>query len=716
MPALHRLRFRWRSNCLPAGWMNGALEPASIADSKLKWPALCRAAGQRPGLLISIVLAFITLAIYAPVISFDFVEFDDDSYVTGNLAVQNGLTFEGVLWAFRGFHVSNWHPLTMLSHMLDCSLFHLAAGGHHLTNLLFHTANTVLLFLLLRRMTGAVWRSAIVAALFAWHPLHVESVAWVAERKDVLSTLFLLLTVWAYVRYAEKPGLRRYSLVLLWFALGLMSKPMLVTLPGILLLLDYWPLGRMRFGAGAFPDTLKGGHQTGGGSARCPPFWESRGENARKLLLEKIPLVILSTAAGIATLWAQREWNALISLQSMPFSARLSNAVVSYAGYLGKMLWPVDLCAFYPLPGEISKGLLVCSALVLVGISLFVWRSRKNRQYLSAGWLWYLLTLLPVIGLVQVGGQAMADRYTYVPLLGIFIMMVWGIAPFFEAWSARQSVKTGLVSGLLLSCLLATGFQIQEWRNGVRLFVRCLEVTPNSFLVHHNLGVALSARGHKSEAIAQFRESLRLYTNNFKSHFTLAQELTESGETAEAIGHFAEAARLRPRDASVRVKLGVLLAQQGQIPEATDQFIAALKVEPENALAHLNLANALNQQGRTADAIGHYRVAIELDPAWTEALNRLACVLATHQDARFRDGVRAVRLAEKANDLTDHLQPALLNTLAAAYAEAGRFEEAVATEQRALQITLASAHQGLSPQIQNCLLLYQSGKPYRSGQ
>src|SRR5947209_472240 len=411
--------------------MNETLKPAS-GEWRRDWRAFWRRlANEHPSLLISLVLGAITFAVYAPVLNFEFVEFDHDSYVTGNPAVQNGLTFEGVLWAFRGFHVCNWHPLTMLSHMLDCSIFHLAAGGHHLTNLLLHTANTVLLFLLLKRMTGALWRSAMVAALFAWHPLHVESVAWVAERKDVLSTLFLLLTIWAYVRYAEKPGLRRYSLVLLWFSLGLMSKPMLVTLPGVLLLLDYWPLDRMRFASAQDADT-----------AAAPS------RRILSLVLEKLPLFVLSVAASIATLLAQREWNAVISLHSMSPSARLGNAIVSYAAYLEKMFWPVNLCAFYPLPGKVSAGLFICAALMLGTICMLVWRSRRTRHYLSAGWLWYLLTLLPVIGLVQVGGQAMADRYTYVPLIGIFIMIVWGIAPFFEAWTAQQWVKRGLVCGL----------------------------------------------------------------------------------------------------------------------------------------------------------------------------------------------------------------------------------------------------------------------------
>ena len=683
--------------------MNRSVKTRSSIDLALSgFRAWLNALRQRPTALIGFVLAAITLAVYCPVISFDFVEFDDDRYVAANPVVQQGLSFGGVLWAFGGFHVSNWHPMTWLSHMLDCSVFGLSAGWHHFTNVLFHTVNVVLLFLLLRRLTGATWRSAFVAALFAWHPLHVESVAWISERKDLLSTFFLILGIWAYVRYTEKPSGRRYVLLLILFALGLMSKPMLVTFPCLLLLIDYWPLERI----GPAGQTLK-----------IHPGQVSAGKRLNVLLLitEKLPLFVMSAVTSLLTVLAQRSGDAIISLHSMPFSGRIANAVASYSGYLSKMFWPVDLCAYYPME-PISAGLLICSALVLAGLTWLVWRGRYARPYLAFGWLWYLVTLLPVIGLLQVGAQAMADRYTYVPLLGIFILIVWSAAPFIEAWSTAFSRKLAIAGGILVMCLVGTGFQLQHWRNGVRLFVRCIEIAPNCSLAHHNLGFALSVRGQSEEAVAQFEESLRGDPNDPLGHYCLAQNVANLGQTSEAITHYSEALRLKPRYPSAHLKLGVLLAQEGRAADAIPHFISALKDGSANASAHVNLAIALDEQGQTDYALRHYRTAVEMEPLWPEALARLARFLATHQDPRVRDGTTAVRLAEAANQLTAHSQAALLNDLAAAYAESGRFEDAVATERRAMRLVSNSSHKELAQQIQNCLELYEERKPYHRGQ
>ena len=652
---------------------------------------------KHPAGLVSLALAVVTLAVYAPVVRYEFIEFDDDLYVTGNLQVQNGLSFAGALWAFRTFHACNWHPLTWLSHMLDCSVFGLSAGGHHLVNLLFHTANTVLLFLLLRRLTGALWRPALVAALFAWHPLHVESVAWVAERKDVLSTLFLILTIWAYARYTARPNPGRYALVLLAFALGLMAKPMLVTLPGLLLLLDCWPLGRMRLG-GLKPEPL----------AAPDPGHHPLG--LPRLLLEKVPLLALSIVSCVVTVWAQREGNAFTSLETAPISARLANAVTAYTGYVVKTLWPANLAVYYPLPQEFSAGITIASGLVLAGISFVVWRQWEQRRYLAVGWLWYLVTLLPVAGLVQVGGQAMADRYTYVPLMGVFIMLVWIAADACQTGWVSQPMKVAVTGAALLVCLVGTAVQLQYWRNGVRLFARSLEVTSSHFLVRHNLGVALSLRGHKTEAIAQFNESLRLNPRYAKAHYNLGMALADTGQVTPAAAHFAEVTRLTPTDAAAHNSLGALLAQQGRYAEATQRFLAALKLQPDNPRSHFNLAKALLQQGQTAAAIAHYRVAVELEPAWPAALNSLAQVLATHPDRRFRDGATAVRLAEKANQLTRDPQPVLLNTLAAAYAEAGQFAAAQRMAEQALRITQDTGQQALAAQIRRGLDCYRAGK------
>jgi Flp pilus assembly protein TadD len=453
-------------------------------------------------------------------------------------------------------------------------------------------------------------------------------------------------------------------------------------------------LGRLKF------------EQQPGGQSSVAPLRFAR------LFTEKIPLFILSGAAGVATLFAQSGDNAVISLHSIPLLSRIGNTVMGYAGYLEKMIFPVNLCVYYPLPGEIPASLATGSAFVILAISLLVWRARKEHHYLLVGWLWYLLMLLPVIGLVQVSGQAMADRYTYVPLVGVFIMIVWSLTPFFESWTVRRPIKTALIGAVLAACLAGTAAQLRHWRNGIWLFAHCVEVAPDSFLAHHNLGCALSARGHKAEAVAEYTESLRLYPNNAKVHYSLAMDLADLGQASEAIAHYSEAARLRPRDASTHLNWGVLLAQEGRVAEASEHFVAAIKLEPENAPARLNLANALNQQGRTADALAQYRATLDLAPTWPQALNRLAFVLATHQEAKFRDGATAVRLAEAANKLTAETQPALMNTLAAAYAEAGHFDKAVAAGQRAWQLALNSSQNTLIPQIQNCLQLYREGKPY----
>ena len=393
----------------------------------------------------------------------------------------------------------------------------------------------------------------------------------------------------------------------------------------------------------------------------------------------------------------------------------MGNVVVGYAGYLGKTFWPANLCVYYPLGGT-PAGMVVCSGLLVLGISALVWRHRAHRHYLVFGWLWYLVTLLPVIGLVQVSGQAMADRYTYVPLLGVFVMIVWSATAWFQSKSARGAMPAGLAGAVCLACLVATSFQLQYWRNGVELFAHCVDVTSDNFLAHHNLAVALSARGHKEEAVVQDAESLRLYPNNAKGHYNMAMDLTDLGRVPEAIEHYLEAARLRLRDAGTRINVGVLLAQQGKLSEALEQFLAAVKSEPGNAQGHLNLANALRQQGQAEVAFGHYRAAIRLAPEWPEALNRFACILATDKVARFRDGATAVRLAEAANRLTAQSHPVFLNTLAAAYAEAGRFQEAVAAEQLALEKALDAGQRRLSPQIENCLNLYRAGKPYHEAQ
>jgi len=553
---------------------------------------------KRPALFISLWLGVFTFAIFWPVVEHDFVNFDDRLYVTENPVVQQGLTMDGAVWAFQTNHASNWHPVVWLSHMMDCSFFGLFPGGHHLTNLLLHVLNTVLLFLLLRRMTGAVWRSAMVAALFGWHPLHVESVAWVAERKDVLSTLFWILTVWAYARYVETPKPRRYALTLLLFALGLMTKPMLVTLPFVLLLLDFWPLGRLRMKleTGLDPELpIKNTAQT----------W-------RKLLWEKWPLFALSVVSAAVTIWAQHSGGAIKSLDATPLAVRLVNATAAYGAYLWKMVWPADLAVLYPMPAAPPFPAAVCSLAVLAAVSFWAVHLRRQRPALITGWLWFLGTLVPVIGLVQVGAQAWADRYTYVPLIGVFIMLAWGLGDWKPAWPMAGPLKLTLAGAALVACAFVTSHQLRYWQDGATLFEHAVRATEHNYIAHNNFGTALSSQGRSAEAMTQFREALRLNPDYAKAHFNLATDLANAGETAEALVHLREVVRLTPRAAEAHNNLGVMLAKQGQYDEAMAQFATAIKFNPEYLNAYLNEAAAYAQLGRFQEAVTKSQEALQL--------------------------------------------------------------------------------------------------------
>ena len=625
----------------------------------------------RATFLICVALAAVSLAIYAPVLFHDFIEFDDGLYITNKPIVQQGLTFEGVLWAFSNFEAKNWHPVTWLSHMLDCTLFQMFPGGHHLTNVALHALNALLLFLLLQRMTGAVWRSALVAALFAWHPLHVESVAWVAERKDVLSTLFMILTIGAYVRYTEKPGWLRYFWILVLYALGLMSKPMLVTLPILLLLLDFWPLDRMReppqtaprllapfisiLEARVFPlvrilhqpraiapDVLGSGAGTSGGTPSTGPeccrleaalrrrFGEKYG-----LVLEKLPLFAMSALSCAVTLWAQSSGGALRSVDAVPVPSRLANAGVAYGTYLWKMFVPGELAVFYPLPSDIHWGWLIISIVALALVTWAVVRAGKKHPYGVVGWLWYLVALLPVIGLVQVGGAAYADRYTYVPLIGVFILAVWSAAEWLRAAGASRLSRMLAAAVVLLVCAWGTAGQLQYWNNGVRLFERTLAVTQNNYVAHNNLGVALCRRGFKSEGMLHYATALRInprFTtardNLADAYYNRGVDLANADQIPQALAQFAEVLKLRPDDSDAHNNLGALLARQERYAEAIEHFVSAVKERPDSAKARFNLAQAHERQGNLAAAITEYRIVLQLRPEWSEAQAALSRALA----------------------------------------------------------------------------------------
>ncbi|MBC8427167.1 MAG: tetratricopeptide repeat protein [Deltaproteobacteria bacterium] len=525
-------------------------------------------------LLICLLLALTTLGVYSEVRNFDFVTFDDYTYVAGNPNVQSGLSKKGLAWALTGFYAANWHPVTWLSHMLDCQLFGLNPGMHHLNNLIFHTANTLLLFLVLGRMTGALWRSAFVSALFALHPLHVESVAWVAERKDVLSTLFWMLTMWAYVRYSERPSLTRYLLIFPFFILGLMSKPMLVTLPFVLLLMDYWPLGRLQ---STLPEKS--------GKLKTPK------PVILRLIAEKIPLFVFVALLSVVTFLAQGE--AVQSLDNFHLKARIANSLVSYTVYIRKMFWPNDLSIFYPYPQTLQLWLATASGFFLITMTILFVKMGKRRPFILVGWLWYLGTLFPVIGLVQVGTHAMADRYTYIPLIGLFIMIVWGVPDLLGNWPYRKLVLR-ISAGLLLVLLaVCTWFQVSYWKDSIALFTHAIDVTDDNWMAHNNIGFPLVQQGRNSEAIAHFSEAVRIKPDHAEAHVNLANSYGLEGRFEEAKQHFFNAIRINPDLADAHMNLGVIFARQGNLDKAINHFLAALRVNPDDVTTRLYLNRAL---------------------------------------------------------------------------------------------------------------------------
>jgi len=561
-------------------------------------------------LLISLFLIAATLFAFEQVRHHAFLNLDDNVYVTENLQVQSGLTFKSVTWAFTTMHASYWIPLTWLSLMLDCQLYGLNPGGYHLTNLVFHLANTLLLFLVLKRMTGALWKSSFVAALFALHPLHVESVAWVTERKDVLSTFFWILTMLMYVRYVERPGLNRYLLVLLSFTLGLLSKPMLVTLPFVLLLLDYWPLGRFQFGQ--LDKNLKSPNFK-------PTHPSNQNSTALCLIREKTPFFALTVVSSILAIIVAQTEITVGTLETHWVGMRFANALVSYVSYIGKMIWPSHLAVFYPYPDTFPIWKVAGSGLLLVCLSILIIRAANKRPYLMVSWLWYLGTLVPVIGLVQVGSQAMADRFTYVPLIGLFIMIAWGVPNILAGWRYSRVVLS-MSAGLLLSILMiVTRLQVRHWQNDITLFQHSVNVTANNYLSHTNLGVALFHQGKIEEAIAHYAEALRIKSDRVETYNCLGVALAHQGRYQEAITHFKEALRIKPDDAVAHNNLGLALERLGKDEEAIAHYVEAFRIKPDYVEAHNNLGAFLLRRGKYHQAIAHFTEALRLNPHYAEA-------------------------------------------------------------------------------------------------
>lgn len=546
-------------------------------------------------LWIAIALAAMTVAVYAPVWHFGFVGYDDLQYVTDNQRVLRGLTWDGVKWAFSTGYFSNWHPLTWISLMLDAQMYGKNAGGFHLTSVLFHIANTLLLFGLLIRMTGKMWRSAFVAGLFAVHPLHVESVAWVSERKDVLSTLFGLLALWAYVGYAERPRRGRYLLVLLFFGLSLMSKSMLVTFPFLLLLLDVWPMGRIAIGSDA------AGH---------PALPKEEQAKAVRLVAEKLPLLVLTIASCVVTIIVQDPGG----LIAFPVDFRIANAVVAYVAYILKMLWPAKLAAVYPYPDTLAGWQVFGSLLVLIVISAVAIPQLQRRPFLTVGWLWFMGMLVPAIGLVQVGSQAMADRYTYVPLIGLFLIAAWGIPELLTRWPHRRIVLLAAACVVISACMVTARAQVHRWESDATLWRHALIVTTGNYLAHHNLGTLLASEGRLDEAVPHYVEAIRLKPDYADAYTNLGLALMIQDRKSDALRFLEEAVRLNPNHAEAQNNLAVLLKTLGRFDEAKAHLHEALRIVPDYANAHYNLGNVLASQGKTAEAIAQYTQAVEISP------------------------------------------------------------------------------------------------------
>ena len=603
---------------------------------------------------VCVCLAVVTWVVFAQTLRYDFVNYDDPQYVYQNARISSGINFANLAWAFSHIHSENWHPLTTITHMLDCQLHGLNAGWHHFTNVLLHCLAVVLLFVALERMTGALWRSAFVSAVFAVHPLHVESVAWIAERKDVLSAFFFMLTLVAYLYYTRSPSVGRYLTVALAVVLGLMSKPMLVTLPFVLLLLDYWPLGRFK----------------------------ARRSNTRRrvlqLVLEKIPLIALSAVSSIVTFLAQR--GAIGWTEQLPVPARISNALVAYVVYIRQMFWPAGLAVFYPHPEsrlpvwEISLALIV-----LVGITAAAFVFRKQAPYFVTGWLWYLGMLVPVIGLVQVGWQGHADRYTYLPQIGLYIAVTWAVTDLTRLWRFQRIVLGAAAVVVLGALTWSSRLQTSYWRDSETLFTHALDVTSNNDVALNNLGIIFLDKGQLDDAISKLEAAIDLSPENAPAHDNLAKALLKKGQVAEAMVHYRKFLELEPANVEARNTLGTALIQQGHVREAIDQWQEVLALQPENGNAASNLA-------------------------W---------VFATCTDDSIRDGTRAAQLGEKALRISGGKIPTIYKVLAAAYAENGRFADAVETAQRGAELATTQGNPPLAAELESNIALYRSGRPLR---
>ena len=613
---------------------------------------------------ICICLAALTWVVFGQTLRYDFINYDDPRYVYVDNNITNGISLSGISWAFTHIHSMNWHPLTTISHMLDCQLYGLKAGWHHFTNVVLHTVAAILLFLVLQRMSGALWRSAFVAALFAIHPLRVESVAWVAERKDVLSGVFFMLTLIAYVHYTRAPSIGRYLIVAFVFILGLMSKPMLVTLPFVLLLLDYWPLERIR----GQPSEV----------SRRRSANSRRWSVVRSLAAEKIPLVALATVSSVITFMVQK--GALGETAELPIRTRLNNAAVSYVTYVWQMFWPARLSVFYPHPeNRLLTWEITLALIVLICITATAFVLRKKAPYFITGWLWYLGMLVPVIGLVQVGWQGHADRYTYLPQIGLYMLIAWSVTDFTASWRHHREIL-GAAAALIIGALSWQAcIQTSNWRDSETLFTHALAVTSNNDVAENNLGILRLQQGKLDEAVFLLQAAVDLRPENSPAQENLAKALLRKGQVTDALIHYRKLVELQPANIEIHNIVGTVLVQEGRITEGVEEWEKVLLIQPDNG----------------------------------NALNNLAWVFATSPDDSLRDGSRAVQLAEQAMRISGGRMPMVWRTLAAAYAENGRFVEAIQTAQRGMELAHNQGNSGLAAELQKVIALYETGKTLR---
>lgn len=749
---------------------------------------------------IGLALAAATLAAYAPVWRNDFINVDDPEYVSENRQVQAGWTAENLRWAWTTFHAGYWQPVTWMSLQLDAHLFGLSPRAFHLDNLFWHVANVVLLFALLRRLTGSLWRSAAVAMLFALHPMHVESVAWVTERKDVLSAFFGLLSLWAYAAYAAKPGLGRYLAVAMTLALGLMAKPMLVTWPCVMLLMDVWPLRRAR-----------GSHANE--QAQTKVSTDLSPARRRWLIVEKLPLFVLVAAFSFITVRAQGQ--VLVSLSRLPLEVRVGNAALSYVWYVAKSFWPVDLLPFYPLPSATPAwSQVVAAAVLLAGITAALSVLARRRPYLLVGWLWFLGTLTPVIGLMQAGEQGRADRFVYLPHIGLFIFLVWGIGDLLVGMRIPE-MAAGIASAVVFPAIgILTFLQAGYWRDSVSLWEYTIRTSPENSMAHSNLGAEWLKQGKLAKALPHLWEAVRLNPTNWQGQFNLGVALERQGQLDpaiehyaaalrikpdlafahanwgavlvarrnedEAFGHFAEALRLDPSLAPAQFNWGVGLMQQGKTDDALRHFEDALRLDPNLAAAHLNLGRLLADMNRLDESVQHYREAARIrlaeaalsnlarvlarqkkweeasaafrqalqaepfsldarcglawtlyhrgqietarqyyqeasriNPRWPQMANGRAWSLCTHPESRERDPTLAIELAEQACQISENRNAGYLDTLAAAHANAGHFEQAISFGREALALATAARDSELAAAIEARVRLYEQHRPFR---